>query len=341
VYLRARWYHPATGTFLGRDPVAGWPNKPYSQHPYQYGYANPISNTDPSGMCPFCVAVIGGAALNAGIEYGMQVWDNHQQGLTGWDAWTNVCAPDIMDAALSGAVAGGTSFLLGPLAGAFTRSGLRGAIGFGMLDGALSGGASQVALNLARGRAWDHDLGRAVFGGTLGGGVGGGITKHRWAQSSQSKRIVHHYLPNNRAQSRIRTQTYLEYKSLRLQGYNASESIELIRQFRSGRNPNNRFLFHFTDETGGLGITESQALRAGPGLRGTGVYFGIIPTPSWLLRHAPTPGWGLKAGKTVRIPLEIHETMTVRYLNIPMKAAIIELDAGDMLPLRSKGTAYE
>jgi hypothetical protein len=42
---------------------------------------------------------------------------------------------------------------------------LRGAIGFGMLDGALSGGASQVALNLVRGRAWDHDLGRAVVGG--------------------------------------------------------------------------------------------------------------------------------------------------------------------------------
>jgi hypothetical protein len=152
-----------------------WEAIPKSQHPYQYGYANPISNTDPSGMCPFCVAVIGGAALNAGIEYGMQVWDNHQQGLTGWDAWTNVCAPDIMDAALAGGVAGGTSFVLGPLAGAFTRTGLRGAIGFGMIDGALSGGASQVALNLVRGRAWDHDLGRAVVGGVLGGAVGGAI----------------------------------------------------------------------------------------------------------------------------------------------------------------------
>jgi hypothetical protein len=55
------------------------------------------------------------------------------------------------------------------------RSGLRGAIGYGMLDGAISGGASQVALNLARGRTWDHDLGQAVFGGVLGGGVGGAI----------------------------------------------------------------------------------------------------------------------------------------------------------------------
>ena len=24
---------------------------PYSQHPYQYGYSNPVSNTDPSGRC--------------------------------------------------------------------------------------------------------------------------------------------------------------------------------------------------------------------------------------------------------------------------------------------------
>ncbi|NJO07022.1 MAG: RHS repeat-associated core domain-containing protein, partial [Chloroflexaceae bacterium] len=51
VYLRARWYDPASGTFLDRDPFEGYPTIPYSQHPYQYGYSNPARYTDPSGMC--------------------------------------------------------------------------------------------------------------------------------------------------------------------------------------------------------------------------------------------------------------------------------------------------
>lgn len=48
-YLRARWYNPTTGTLLGRDPFAGYAESPYSLHSYQYGYSNPVSNTDPSG----------------------------------------------------------------------------------------------------------------------------------------------------------------------------------------------------------------------------------------------------------------------------------------------------
>jgi RHS repeat-associated protein len=51
VYLRARWYNASAGTLFGRDPFAGYPETPYSLHAYQYGYANPVSNTDPSGLC--------------------------------------------------------------------------------------------------------------------------------------------------------------------------------------------------------------------------------------------------------------------------------------------------
>ena len=49
--LRARWYNPTDGTFLTRDPFPGFAAVPYSQHPYQYGYSNPVSNTDPRGRC--------------------------------------------------------------------------------------------------------------------------------------------------------------------------------------------------------------------------------------------------------------------------------------------------
>jgi hypothetical protein len=54
MYLRARWYDLTSGTFLTRDPFAGFPRQPYSLHPYQYAYSNPLRYTDPSGECPTC-----------------------------------------------------------------------------------------------------------------------------------------------------------------------------------------------------------------------------------------------------------------------------------------------
>ena len=61
VHLRARWYHPSIGTFTSRDPFAGFDTLPYSLHPYQYAYSNPVLLTDPSGeLVP---ALIAAAAL--------------------------------------------------------------------------------------------------------------------------------------------------------------------------------------------------------------------------------------------------------------------------------------
>ncbi|MBA3470109.1 MAG: VCBS repeat-containing protein [Herpetosiphonaceae bacterium] len=48
-YLRARWYNPATGTLLGRDPFEGRSEQPYSLHPYQYVGNDPVKFVDPSG----------------------------------------------------------------------------------------------------------------------------------------------------------------------------------------------------------------------------------------------------------------------------------------------------
>jgi RHS repeat-associated protein len=49
LFLRARYYAPGRGTFLTRDAFAGWAEQPYSLHPYQYGYSNPLRYTDPTG----------------------------------------------------------------------------------------------------------------------------------------------------------------------------------------------------------------------------------------------------------------------------------------------------
>jgi RHS repeat-associated protein len=48
-YLRARYYEPSTGRFLGVDPVEGDVNNPVSRHRFLYGNANPVSYSDPSG----------------------------------------------------------------------------------------------------------------------------------------------------------------------------------------------------------------------------------------------------------------------------------------------------
>jgi hypothetical protein len=50
VYLRARWYNTSNGTFTSRDSFPGFPEQPYSQHPYQYGYSDPVLLTDPTGQ---------------------------------------------------------------------------------------------------------------------------------------------------------------------------------------------------------------------------------------------------------------------------------------------------
>ena len=49
INLRARWYQPGSGTLLGRDPFSGYPDMPYSLHPYQYAYSQPTLFTDKSG----------------------------------------------------------------------------------------------------------------------------------------------------------------------------------------------------------------------------------------------------------------------------------------------------
>lgn len=48
-YLQARYYKPADGVFLSRDPVNGDNNNPLTQNGYSYANNNPINNVDPSG----------------------------------------------------------------------------------------------------------------------------------------------------------------------------------------------------------------------------------------------------------------------------------------------------
>ena len=46
-----RWYNSGASTFTSRDQFEGFPERPYSQHPYNYALSNPTNFTDPTGRC--------------------------------------------------------------------------------------------------------------------------------------------------------------------------------------------------------------------------------------------------------------------------------------------------
>ena len=48
-YLRARYYNPATGRFLSRDPLDGNAVDPASLHKYLYAGGDPVNMVDPTG----------------------------------------------------------------------------------------------------------------------------------------------------------------------------------------------------------------------------------------------------------------------------------------------------
>lgn len=64
-YLRARYYDPATGQFLTRDPIEA-----QTREPYGYVGGNPLNRVDPSGLCwgPTCIVEDVAGAVDAGWD---------------------------------------------------------------------------------------------------------------------------------------------------------------------------------------------------------------------------------------------------------------------------------
>ena len=52
-YLRARYYNPATGRFLSRDPEDGKTIDPKTLHKYLYANGDPVNRIDPKGKDGF------------------------------------------------------------------------------------------------------------------------------------------------------------------------------------------------------------------------------------------------------------------------------------------------
>jgi RHS repeat-associated protein len=99
VYLRARYYDPATAQFLTRDPLSA-----VSRDPYGYGWNNPVNVTDPSGMIPPLVgAFVVGTLIGGGLDLGFQALGNVANGcgaLSDID-WGNVAQSGLIGGGLS------------------------------------------------------------------------------------------------------------------------------------------------------------------------------------------------------------------------------------------------
>jgi len=185
LYLRARYYDPATGRFLTRDPFPGLAALPQTQHPYVYVGNNPVNLVDPGGeIAPILVAVGIGAAIGGaggGVGYVLaHPGGRPEDYLRSGGFWQSVG----IGAASGGGVAGAVGWLVPSL---LLAGGFWGSVGVGALSGSLASGAGQVTANLLTPcTPWHSGLALALATGGVTVGVAGGGGVWHWAAGTAS-----------------------------------------------------------------------------------------------------------------------------------------------------------
>ncbi|OGO72172.1 MAG: hypothetical protein A2Z49_10300, partial [Chloroflexi bacterium RBG_19FT_COMBO_56_12] len=139
-WFGSRWYDPYLAHFVQADSIIPDQNDPQSWDRFAYAFNNPVKYSDPSGHCPWCIV---GAVVGAAVGYGVQVYNNYQNGYTGSEAWTqNISAEPI----IAGALIGAGAVIFAPAAAAAAGDLLMGA-------GLLAGGAEGAAIGVGLGTA--------------------------------------------------------------------------------------------------------------------------------------------------------------------------------------------
>ena len=83
-FYQARFYDLALARFISADTIVPQPGDPLAWDRYAYVKNNPIRYNDPSGHCPECLVMGGIMGVGALIGYGTQVYNNIQNGLSGF-----------------------------------------------------------------------------------------------------------------------------------------------------------------------------------------------------------------------------------------------------------------
>ena len=324
-YLRARYYDANTGRFTSADSYSGTTSDPISLHKYLYAHANPVMNSDPTGYFTlFEVSAvlniqskIKTASVSAAIGGLMSMMD----ALLGGERDPLNLAKSFASGAITGALVGAVFGKLTAVAnagGVYANVALMTKLGLASLGVGL-GGISTVQ-SFSEGKNL-----QGVFRG-INTAIGiHGLKKAFGSAMATFKSSGSGSSVNNG--SSTNSASYYEYKALRQQGYNSSEAYGLMKQFRNGVNPNNKFAFHFTSLKGGKGITDSGFIKGSTsGVRGKGIYAGTTSTPSWFLKHIPYVGWGLGSAP-VRIPIPMNASTPYKSYNFPMKSIVIKLES--------------
>ena len=311
-YLRARYMDPSTGTFTSMDTYQGSLFDPVSLHKYLYANANPVMNVDPSGhmgLMDHEAASIGEAELDKAEASASQF------ALKFWKSFLKKMGRGLLFGVIGGLIAVGDQWSAGitdrdELAAAFVQgffTGFAFSFASGKVAMALSGlgvigGFAGAIMSFREGKTWQgiYRLSLSVLGGR-------GWFKKYGAEVDGFMKKLFPVSFDEEMQASI-----YEFRALTKQGFGAFEAYDLMKQFQSGENPGNKFLFHFTSLEGGKGITSSGVIYPSKSaVVGAGVYTGDTPTPSWAVKHIPYYGWGV--GKTpVRIPILVTGGMKVK-----------------------------
>ncbi|MGH9199065.1 MAG: RHS repeat-associated core domain-containing protein, partial [Acidimicrobiia bacterium] len=79
VDMGARMYEPDLGRFTTMDPLFGQTTNPLSLNRFTYGWDNPVSMSDPDGLCPHTATGFGCDAPPGTSEAGAKKWAAHER----------------------------------------------------------------------------------------------------------------------------------------------------------------------------------------------------------------------------------------------------------------------
>jgi RHS repeat-associated protein len=154
LYYRARYYDPAVGRFMQKDPHPGLLELPSSVvNSYIYALNNPLNRVDPSGGFSWLERVIIGV----------------------------VAAVVAVVAVVLTPFTGGASTVMGSI--------IIGAL-IGAVAGAAAGAVAGVAINVYVGRSWKDSLLEAVLIGAAVGAVAGGIAGYATAAPAATSQTL-------------------------------------------------------------------------------------------------------------------------------------------------------